>query len=184
MELVHTNKCCAGECMRLSPAKVHAVSRSTIDHQFGFHGQMSFENVCRRRINRLHGPKGIMGRRYIHHRCHPGWWINRGGGYSCRRCPGKDIHHPVIIHHPWVASQARWWIFLFAHKASAKIATDQLCQNGCGKIVRSSFEDAALVPNKECDLGPGNSGDHAPCALRGRTRAIVDLKMAPSSRQN
>ena len=52
---------------------------------------MSFENVCRRRINRLHGPKGIMGRR--------------------------DIHHPVIIHQPWVDSQARWWIYIFSQKA-------------------------------------------------------------------
>ena len=94
----------------------HHGLRSTC-RQFGFYGQMSFENVCRRRINRLHGPKGIMGRRYIHHRCHPGWWINRGGGYSCRRCPGKNIHHPVIIHQPWVASQARWWIYLFSQKA-------------------------------------------------------------------
>ena len=39
--------------------------RSTC-RQFGFYGQMSVQ-VCRRRNNRLHGQKGLMGRRDIHH---------------------------------------------------------------------------------------------------------------------
>ena len=29
-----------------------------------------------------------------------GWWINRGGGFSCRGCPGKNIHQPGLFASP------------------------------------------------------------------------------------
>ena len=45
---------------------------------------MSFENVCRRRINRLHGPKGIM--------------------------YGKEIYPPSMP--PGLVDKPGWWIFL------------------------------------------------------------------------